>query len=175
MKTFKLIIVIIVVILLGAAAEFAMGRRLWGVGGTPGFWSGDIWSEHNSQFLFDPYVFTHVTHGVLFYALAGNRLLVAVGLETAWEVLENSPLVIERYRAETISLNYYGDSVANSVSDILACISGFLLARQLPKRVTIFGTIALEILLLIWIRDNLTLNIIMLIRPLDAIRTWQTR
>jgi hypothetical protein len=169
----KRIAAVIVVVLLTAGAEFAMGRKLWGVNGVPGFWSGDIWSEHNSQFVFDPYVFTHVTHGVVFYVLTGKRLVMTVAIEAAWEVVENSAPVIDRYRAETISLNYYGDSVVNSLFDILACITGFMLASRLPKRVTIPGTVALEIVLLIWIRDNLTLNIIMLISPSEAIRAWQ--
>jgi hypothetical protein len=171
-----------ILMLLGAVAEFLMGRKLWGIGGKPGVWSGDIWSEHNSQYLFDPYTLTHITHGVLLYGIllvalkrvpVNIRLLLAVAIESSWEVLENSAAVIERYRTETISLNYYGDSVVNSMCDILACILGFLLASRLPKRVTIIGAIALEILLLIWTRDNLALNILMLIRPSQAIRMWQ--
>ena len=167
---------------LAAAAELAMGRKLWGIGGIPGFWSGDINSEHNSQFLFDPYTFTHISHGVLLYALAtllfretplSFRLLVVIGIEAAWEVFENTSFVIERYRAETISLNYYGDSVVNSVCDILACIAGFFLASRLPRAVTVAGTVGLEILLALWTRDNLTLNIIMLIHPSEKIRAWQ--
>ena len=176
------IVVVSILIMLGAAAELSMGRQLWGVNGKPGLWSGDIWSEHNSQYFTDPYTLTHVTHGILFYGLlsllfkslpSSTRLLVATGMESAWEVLENSAPVIERYRAETISLDYYGDSVVNSVGDILACILGFLLASRLPKRATIIGTIAFEILLAVVIRDNLSLNILMLIRPSRAVRTWQ--
>ena len=118
----------------------------------------------------------------MFYALltvafrnfpAMSRLLIATGLEAGWEVLENTNFIIQRYRAETISLNYFGDSIVNSVGDILACIAGFTLASRLPKRVTIIGTIALELLLAVWIRDNLTLNLVMLIHPNRAIRTWQ--
>ena len=170
------------VMLTAAAAEFAMGRKVWGVGGRPGLWSGDIWSSHNSQFLFDPYTFTHITHGILLYAFltltfktlpVSTRLLLAVGLESAWEVLENTTMVIERYRAETISLNYYGDSVMNSMGDILACMTGFVLASRLPKRVTILGAVGLEILLVVWTRDNLALNLVMLIQPSRAIRIWQ--
>jgi hypothetical protein len=167
---------------LAAVAEFAMGRRTWGIGGIPGIWSGDINSEHNSQFLFDPYTLTHVIHGVILYALVtlvfrqlpvASRLLIAIGLECGWEVLENTSFIIERYRAETVSLNYYGDSIVNSICDILACIAGFLLASRLPKRVTILGVVAIEVLLVIWTRDNLTINIIMLIHPSQAIHAWQ--
>src|SRR5947208_72113 len=149
---------------LAAFAEFSMGRKLWGVGGTPGLWSGDIWSAHNSQFVLDPYTFTHVSHGVLFYGIlsvafkglpVSYRLVLATALESGWEVLENSDMVIDRYRKETISLNYYGDSVVNSMADIVACMLGFFIASRLPKRVTIIGTIAVEIILALWIRDNL--------------------
>ena len=134
---------IVVLMTLAAASEFSMGRRLWGINGKPGLWSGDIWSNHNSQYLTDPYSFTHITHGILLYGVlrvftntspASMRLIVAVGLESAWEVLENTDLVIQRYRAETISLNYYGDSILNSMGDIATCMLGFLLALRLPKR-----------------------------------------
>src|SRR5262247_3562201 len=134
--------------LCAALAEFAMGRHLWGTSGTPGFWSGDINSSHNSQFLLDPYTLTHITHGILFCILLGvafkrrsetTRLTIAVALETAWEILENTDLVIQRYRTETISLNYYGDSIVNSMGDILACLIGFTLASRIPRRVSILG------------------------------------
>ena len=168
--------------ILAAVSQAAMGRKLWGTGGKPGLWSGDIWSEHNSQYLADPYSFTHVTHGVLLYGLTAiafrgmpvsARLTVAVLAESAWEVIENTNLVIDRYRAETISLNYYGDSIMNSMADILACMLGFVLASRLPKRITILGTVALEVLLLFWTRDNLALNILMLVHPSQAVRLWQ--
>ena len=174
----------IVGLLMSAAAmtEYAMGRRLWGTGNIPGFWSGDIWSSHNSQFLFDPYTFTHINHGILLYGLlalafrsapVSTRFLMAVGFESAWEILENTTMVIERYRKETISLNYFGDSIVNSMGDILACMFGFFLASRLPNRVSIAGVIALEVLLLIFTRDNLALNILMLVHPSAAVRTWQ--
>ena len=159
-----------------------MGRKLWGVSGEPGIWSGDIWSSHNSQYMTDPYTFSHLTHGVLWYGLLSliakrlpvrMRFILAVGLEAAWEVFENTDMVIERYRAATISLNYYGDSVMNSMCDILACMVGFGLAYLLPPRVSIIFVIALEVFLALWIRDGLFLNIIMLIHPIGAIRTWQ--
>jgi hypothetical protein len=178
----KVLAATLLLLTLAAVAEFAMGRRTWGVGGIAGFWSGDINSEHNSQFLFDPYTFTHVVHGVMLYALVtllfrraslASRLLIATGLECGWEVLENTSFIIDRYRAETISLNYYGDSIVNSLGDILACIVGVLLASRLPTRATIIGVVAIEIVLLVWTRDNLTLNIIMLIHPSHAIRAWQ--
>jgi len=168
--------------LTAAVAEFAMGRKIWGVGGSPGVWSGDIWSSHNSQFVADPYSFTHVTHGILFYGLLSlafgslpvrTRLLITVALESAWEVLENTSFIIERYRAETISLNYYGDSIVNSMADILACMLGFFLASRLPNRVTVCAVVALEVLLVIWTRDNLAINILMLIHPSSAVRVWQ--
>jgi hypothetical protein len=178
----KIVAALLLIVGTAAAAELAMGRRVWGTGGLPGLWSGDILSEHNSQFLLDPYSFTHITHGVLLYALVTlvlrhspvtTRLLWAIGLESAWEVLENTSFIIDRYRAETISLNYYGDSVVNSVGDIAACIVGFLLASRLPRRATVATAVTLEVLLAVWTRDNLTLNIIMLIHPIEAIRTWQ--
>jgi hypothetical protein len=159
-----------------------MGRKLWGVSGEPGIWSGDIWSSHNSQYMTDPYTFSHITHGVLWYgllALVANKLpvrvrfILAVALECAWEVFENTDMVIQRYRAATISLNYYGDSVMNSMCDILTAVLGFILAAMLPTRVTLIGVIVLEVALALWIHDSLLLNVLMLIRPIQAIRTWQ--
>lgn len=165
-----------------AGAEYLMGRRPWGVAGIPGLWSGNIWSEHNSQFFLDPYTFTHILHGVLFYALLSltfrnlpvmTRLVIAAGLEAGWEILENTTFVIERYRAETVSLNYFGDSIVNSMGDIIACITGFVLASRLPVRVTIAGVVLTELLLALWIHDNLLLNLVMLIHPIPALRIWQ--
>jgi len=175
-------LVILGLMLAAASMEYRMGRRLWGVPNAPGVWSGDIWSKYNSQLVADPYSLTHVTHGIVFYGLSTllfpnsslqTRLMVAVGAESAWEVLENSDAVIDRYRTGTISLEYFGDSIVNSMSDILFCIAGFFAASRLPKRVTIAGTVALEVILALWIRDNLTLNIIMLLFPIDAIKVWQ--
>src|SRR5262245_4094602 len=179
---FATILMILGLMLAAASVEHAMGRRLWGVPNTPGIWSSDIWSRYNSQLVADPYSFTHVTHGVVFYGLTHllmkssplqTRLIVAVAVESGWEVLENSNAVIERYRAQTISLDYYGDSIVNSMSDILFCIAGFFAASRFPKRVTVAGTIGLEIVLSLCIRDNLTLNIIMLLLPIDAVKAWQ--
>ena len=181
MKT-TTVALILLLMSLAAITEYSMGRRPWGTGGTPGVWSGDIWSEHNSQFVADPYSFTHVIHGVAFYGIltlvgrrfpVSTRLVGAVALESGWEILENSDFIIQRYRKETVSLNYYGDSIVNSMADIVACMCGFLLASRLPTRVTVIGTIVIEIFLAIWIRDNLTLNILMLLRPSPLIRAWQ--
>ncbi len=167
---------------MAAAAEFLMGRKLWGIGGRPGLWSGDVHSEHNSQFLADPYSFSHITHGILLYGLAwllARRLpvsirgLMVLAIEAGWEVLENTNFVINRYRAATISLHYYGDSVMNSMSDIGFCMIGFTLAYLLPTRITIILVIVLEAMLALWIRDGFTLNVIMLIHPFAAIRDWQ--
>ncbi len=167
---------------LAALAELAMGRLPWGPSGYPGLWSGDAWGPENSQRLADPYTVTHVLHGAGFYGLLhvvaraqpmGPRLVLAVILEAAWEVFENSDPVIERYRATTASQGYRGDSVLNSVGDMLACVLGFALAARLSTRVTVLGAIGLEALLGAWIRDGLLLNILMLVYPIDAVRVWQ--
>jgi hypothetical protein len=165
-----------------ALAEYANGRKLWGIGGEPGMWSGDVNSSHNSQFMTDPYTFTHISHGAILYGLvsilgrklpAGMRALIAIAIEAAWEIVENTDFVINRYRAETISLHYYGDSIVNSMCDIGACVVGIAIARVLPVRATVTLVIVLEVALAFWIRDNLLLNIIMLITPIRAIKHWQ--
>lgn len=168
---------------LAAATLVAMGRPLWCRGGEAWLWAGDVWSRHNSQHLLDPYTLTHVSHGVIYYAVlaallgrvlsVGARLVVAVGIESLWEVVENTRVAIERYRTVTMSLDYYGDSVANSLGDILACISGYLAAAWLPVPLTVAALAALEALLAVWIRDGLVLNVVMLLHPLEAIRAWQ--
>lgn len=166
-----------------AVAERAMGRTWLGTDGHFGLWEGNIWSSEQSQRLADPYSFTHVVHGFLFYALlwlsgrglpVRHRLVAAVGLEAAWEVLENSPIVIERYRAVTIALGYMGDSILNSMSDVLMMAIGFLLAWRLKPRASLATVVILELGLLLWVRDNLTLNILMLVHPIEAIKMWQS-
>jgi hypothetical protein len=161
----------------------SMGRVWWCGCGSWSPVSWDIWSRHNSQHLVDPYTFTHVQHGLVFYAMlrlvVGERWLAwravgAVLIEAAWEVLENTPMVIERYREATVSLDYYGDSVLNSVADLGACAVGFLLASRLPTRVAVAGFVLTEVVLMLWIRDSLLLNVLMLLWPIGAIREWQS-
>ncbi len=145
-------------------------------------WAGDIWSSDNSQHLFDPYSFTHVLHGFLFFGLLAWsiprlsplwRLWLAVSIEAVWEIIENSEFIIQRYREATLALGYEGDTVVNSLSDILLCGLGFMLARQLGFRRSLILFVAAELVLLIWIRDSLILNIVMLIYPIEAVKVWQ--
>jgi hypothetical protein len=173
----------VAIMALAASVELINRRKIWGISGQPGVWAGDVNSSHNSQYLTDPYTFSHITHGMLFYALtwlvARNlpvrvRALIALGVEAAWEIVENTDTIIQRYRAATISLHYYGDSVMNSMCDILACMVGFGLAYLLPRRVSIITVVVLEVALALWIRDGLILNIVMLIHPVPAIRAWQS-
>ena len=170
------------VLALMAGVMLAMGRHPFCQCGVVRLWSGDIWSSENSQQLADPYSFTHVTHGVLFYwllrPLAGRvplwaRRLAALGIETAWELFENTDYVIQRYREATVSLDYYGDSVLNSVGDLAFCLVGFWLAARLPWRVMLAGVVLTEVALALWIRESLLLNIVMLLYPIQAIKDWQ--
>jgi hypothetical protein len=146
-------------------------------------WHGGRSDNQMSQHIADWYTYSHVLHGVIFYWLIGlvaqgrlsmaARLLIAVFIEAGWEILENSPLIINRYRAVTISRDYFGDSIINSAFDIVAMMIGFVLAARLPAWVTVALIVAVEVGLLVLIRDNLLLNIIMLVYPIEAIRVWQ--
>ena len=158
------------------------GRRWWCPAGDLWPWAWDIWSQHNSQHVIDPYSFTHVLHGVLEFWLLNLlfpklklawRLFLAVLIESSWEVAENSSYVINRYREETISLAYFGDSIINSLSDIVCCATGFAIAYKLRfwKSLALFLTT--EIVLIFWIHDSLIINIIMLLSPNDTIKNWQ--
>jgi hypothetical protein len=172
------------VALVGVAAALllAMGRVPTYRHGGVRLYAGNVNGDENSQQLTDPYTFTHVTHGIVFYALLrlvdGRspvmlRAVTAIAIESAWEVLENTSAVIERYRATTMAQGYYGDSVVNSAGDIAATVVGFAIAAWLSVRATIIVAMALETMLLLWIRDNLLLNVLMLLWPLDVVRVWQ--
>lgn len=177
-------VVVVMVLML-----WANGRIWWCKWDTPFYIATlDAWSKHTSQHFFDPYAVTHVLHGFLFlwilhlifHKLLGKKLsfawflLIAIFAEAAWEVLENSKLVIERYRENTASLDYTGDSIANSFGDILACAVGFVIAYRFRFWLVFALFIIIEIILLLTIRDNLTINIIMLIYPIEALKNWQT-
>ena len=165
-----------------SGVELWMGRSLFGPDGRPGLWESNIWSSENSQRFADPYSFSHIVHGILYYAglwvvarrwPVRHRLLIALALEAGWEILENSPLIINRYREATISLGYMGDSVFNSLSDILMMTLGFLFAFRVPAKVSVAAVVVMEIGCALWVRDNLTLNVIMLVHPFEAIKHWQ--
>lgn len=171
--------------MLGAVAgiELASGRSPLGPDGRFGWWDGDIWSSESSQRVADAYSFSHIIHGMLFYGLlwlvarrmpVGRRLLIAVALEAGWELLENSPIVINRYRSATIAQGYEGDSVLNSVCDVVMMAIGFGVARVARVGVVVVLILAMEIGCLLWVRDNLTLNVLMLVHPSPAIKAWQS-
>jgi len=160
---------------------------LWAMGRSPICTCGtvELWGEvgpKQSQMLADWYSPSHIVHGFLFYALLRAmlpkasielRFLVALLVETAWEILENTPMVIDRYREATIALGYSGDSILNSASDIAMMAIGYLAARRLPVWASVLIVLLLELIPLIIIRDNLTLNVWMLLAPTDSIRAWQ--
>lgn len=175
---------LLTILILAAAAAMllAMGRNPICTCGTVQLWVGERDSAKTSQMLADWYSLSHIVHGLLFYGLlwliarrwpVERRFLVALLVEAAWEVTENTPLVIDRYRATTAALGYAGDSVINSLSDIAMMALGFLLAHKLPIRAALLLVLALEVIPLFTIRDNLTLNIWELIAPNKAVQAWQ--
>src|SRR3990172_731286 len=167
-----------------AVALYLIGHPLICKCGYLKLWHFDVMSAENSQHLFDWYTPSHIIHGFLFYWLLwlasrwvplsfGMRLVLAVAIEASWEVVENTHFVINHYREMTISLDYYGDSVINSVSDVLFMVLGFFLAARLPVWLTVVIVIALEVFIGAMIRDNLTLNVLMFLWPLDSMLHWQ--
>ncbi|MFZ5951904.1 MAG: DUF2585 family protein [Candidatus Rifleibacteriota bacterium] len=158
------------------------GRSWFAIDGSIFFWYGESNGSGTSQHFLDPYSFTHFLHGVIFFWLIhfsaarisfSWKFVLAVGMESLWEIVENSPVVINRYRAVTIALGYFGDSILNSMSDILVCSIGFIVASKLDLRKSLILVALVETFLLIWIKDSLLINIIMLIYPIEAIKAWQ--
>lgn len=168
-----------------AGVLVTMGRHAWCACGDLVPWSWDIWTQHNSQHLLDPYFFTHVLHGViLFWALAlfSQRVVplsdrwrwtIMIAVESVWEIVENSPLIINRYREATMALGYTGDSIANSIFDVVACVLGYCIAAKTGWKTSVLVVLAFELGMLVTIRDSLLLNVIMLIYPIEAIKAWQ--
>jgi hypothetical protein len=179
----KIVIVAVIGMLLG------QGLTLWYFGqpffcecGVVKIWEGDVGSNGNSQQVADWYTLSHVIHGVLFFGLLSifarriplsYRLLLALGIEVAWEIVENTPWLINHYRQQALAAGYNGDSILNSISDSMAMIVGFVLAWRAPVWVSIVFIIAAEVFVAYVIRDGLALNIINLIYPFEFIRVWQ--
>ena len=171
------------VVVAAAALELHRQGRLWTCScGRFLLWTGDAWSSETSQQLSDPYTFTHVLHGLIFCGLLAYllprapwswRFCLAITGEALWELVENTDFVISRYREATAALGYTGDTVVNSLGDIAACAAGFLLARRLGLLRSVILFAATEVLLLVWIRDSLLLNVLLLLYPSEKIRAWQ--
>ena len=166
-----------------AAALRLRGRRWWCRCGGPAPWGSDAWGPHNSQHLADPYTITHVPHGLLLYALlrplrgrlsADSRFVLAVGLESAWEVFENTETVIGHYRKTTAAQGYVGDSVANSLGDLAACALGYEVASRLPARASAAIFLALEGAALAACRDGFVLNVLTAVLPMERVKRWQS-
>jgi Protein of unknown function (DUF2585) len=181
----KRAVLIVAVILVSVACSLHTAGRFWiSTSGQIMLWVGGAGSPEDSQQLSDWYSASHFIHGILFFGLlylfrrylsVPTRLIIAVLMESAWELLENSPFIIDRYRAATIAIGYTGDTVLNSLSDIVFMIFGFVFARYVPVWVAVAMVVFLEILAAYVIHDNLFLNVLMLVYPVDAVRVWQGR
>ncbi|MFV0292211.1 MAG: DUF2585 domain-containing protein [Paracoccus sp. (in: a-proteobacteria)] len=178
----RAILISLAIITTAAITLLAMGRIPICECGYIKFWHGEVVSSENSQHLTDWYTPSHILHGLVFYAFLwliaqrlplGARLVIATVVEATWEIIENSPAIIERYRAVTISLDYYGDSVINSIADMFAMLFGFWLARVLPVWLSVTLFLLAETITIYFIRDGLILNVLMLLWPVEAVRSWQ--
>ncbi len=179
-----IIIGVVGVLALHAGLLYFMGQPLMYEGGYIKFWHGAVISGENSQHLTDWYTFSHILHGILFYAFlslvfprwsVGARLIAALVIESGWELFENTDMIINRYREQALAQGYFGDSIVNSTGDMLAALVGFLATWKLPIWAAIAAAIILEGVMLYFIRDSLLLNTIQLIHPIDAIGAWQAR
>lgn len=179
-------LIALILFLVFAAILFGMNRPPICACGTVKLWHGIVQSSENSQHITDWYTLSHIIHGFLFFGAGyllrrkwprlfplGVVICLAILVEGAWEVLENSPIIINRYREVTMSFGYAGDSIVNSLSDIGWMIAGFFAASRLPWKVTLMLAISFELFTAYMIRDNLTLNILMLAAPVDAVKEWQ--
>ncbi|MGB7342827.1 MAG: DUF2585 family protein [Pirellulaceae bacterium] len=170
-----------------AAVLTAMGRVWWCEAGDVLPWSWDVWSRHNSQHLVDPYALSHVEHGIglfLLLTLGGSKFLshilspavrvsIVAAIEATWEIAENTPFMINRYREATVSLDYFGDSIANSISDYCMCLLGVLLSSKVRWHYSVATFVLLETISVLWIRDSLLINMLMLVSPIESIKQWQ--
>lgn len=173
--------IVFLIIALFMVVLFWMGQPLWCTCGLKLF-TLNAWGSESSQHFIDPYTTSHVLHGIIFFAVLtlffrgfswATKMFLALLIEVGWEILENSPIIINRYRSVTASNDYAGDTIINSTGDVLFMLFGFWIASRLPWKWTLAIVVSIELLMLAVYRDNLTLNILMLLYPIDAIREWQ--